>query len=201
MIEERIDDRRTRRHQATRAEILDAAIDLARVQGLAGLSMRDLAARVGMRQPSLYTYFASKNAIYDALFARSWRALEEQLRGADLPAAPRDALRAGAHLFVDFCLDEPARFQLMCQRPVPGFEPSEEAFAPAREAYEAMRLRFAHHGITDPAAVDIWTALITGLVNQQLANDPGGDRWTRIIDTVVDMFLAYAGLRTKGTPT
>ena len=199
MISTAIVDRRTRRHQATRAEILDAAIELARVQGLAALSMRDLAARVGLRQPSLYTYFASKNAIYDALFSRSWRDLETRLRGADLPAAPRDALRVGARLFVDFCLDEPARFQLMCQRPVPGFEPTEEAFAPAREAYEVMSLQFADRGITDPAAVDIWTALVTGLVNQQLANDPGGDRWTRLIDAMVDMFLAYAGPRTKGT--
>jgi AcrR family transcriptional regulator len=201
MIVTAIGDRRNRRHEATRAEILDAAIDLARVQGLAALSMRDLAARVGMRQPSLYTYFASKNAIYDALFSRSWRDLEVRLRGAELPVAARDALSVGARLFVEFCLDEPARFQLMCQRPVPGFEPTEEAFAPARDAYEVMRLQFADRGITDPAAVDIWTALITGLVNQQLANDPGGDRWTRLIDAVVDMFLAYAGPRTKGTRT
>jgi AcrR family transcriptional regulator len=201
MINTTIGDRRTRRHQATRAEILDAAMELAGRQGLAALSMRDLAARVGLRQPSLYTYFASKNAIYDALFSRSWRDFAGRLRRADLPAAPLGALRAGARLFVEFCLDEPARFQLMCQRPVPGFEPTEEAFAPAREAYEVVSLQLADRGITDPAAVDIWTALVTGLVNQQLANDPGGDRWTRLIDAMVDMFLAYAGPRTKGTRT
>lgn len=192
-------DRRSRRHEATRAEILDAAVDLARTQGLAGFSMRDLAARVDMRQPSLYTYFASKNAIYDALFARSWRALHERLRGVEPPSDPRAALRVGARQFVEFCLEEPALFQLMCQRPVPGFEPSDEAFAPAREAFASMQQQLADRGITDEAAVDIWTALVTGLVNQQLANDPGGDRWTRLIDDVVDMFVDHAGPRRRGT--
>jgi hypothetical protein len=38
--------------------------------------------------------------------------------------------------------------------------------------------------------VDLWTAVATGLVSQQLANDPGGDRWVRLIDRAVAMLLA-----------
>ena len=38
--------------------------------------------------------------------------------------------------------------------------------------------------------MDLWTALVSGLINQQLANDPGGDRWARLIDRTVDMYLA-----------
>jgi hypothetical protein len=33
--------------------------------------------------------------------------------------------------------------------------------------------------------------LITGLVSQQAANDPGGERWTGLIEESVAMFLAY----------
>ncbi len=55
-------DRRTRRREATRQEIVDAAWTLAREQGLAGLSLRELARQVGMRAPSLYSYFPSKAA-------------------------------------------------------------------------------------------------------------------------------------------
>jgi len=35
---------------------------------IAGLTLRDIATRVGMQQPSLYSHFASKQAIYDAMF-------------------------------------------------------------------------------------------------------------------------------------
>jgi hypothetical protein len=37
----------------------------------------------------------------------------------------------------------------------------------------------------------MWTALTTGLVSQQIANDPGGDRWVGLIDEAVAMFLGY----------
>ena len=52
-----------------RREILDAAWELARSEGLVSFAMRDLGAAVGMRAQSLYAYFPSKNAIYDAMFA------------------------------------------------------------------------------------------------------------------------------------
>jgi len=41
---------------------------------------------------------------------------------------------------------------------------------------------------------------MTGLVDQQISNDPGGDRWSRLVDEVVTMFLAYCG-RTEPTAT
>ena len=41
---------------------------------------------------------------------------------------------------------------------------------------------------------DIYTALIGGLVNQQLANDPGGQRWRRLIPRVICMFADDLGL-------
>jgi hypothetical protein len=34
---------------------------------------------------------------------------------------------------------------------------------------------------------------MTGLTDQQLSNDPGGDRWARLLDEAVDMFLAHLG--------
>ncbi len=68
-------DRRRLRHEATKEEILEAAWGLARTRGLTGFSLRDLAAAVRMRHQSLYTYFASKQAIYDAMFAQGMRAL------------------------------------------------------------------------------------------------------------------------------
>ena len=75
MVVETTRDRRAERRAATRAEILEAAWALARIHGLAGLSLRDVARTIGMRPPSLYWYFESKQAIYDEMFAQANRQL------------------------------------------------------------------------------------------------------------------------------
>ena len=46
--------------------------------------------------------------------------------------------------------------------------------------------------------LDMWTALVTGLVDQQVSNDPGGARWTGLIEESVAMFLAHC--RSTGGP-
>lgn len=44
-----------------------------RVARLSRITLREIAQRVGMRAPSLYSHFASKNAIYDAMFGQAGR--------------------------------------------------------------------------------------------------------------------------------
>lgn len=190
-----IRDRRAERFEATRQEILDVAWELVSDDGLAGLSMRELGARVGLRAQSLYVYFPSKYAIYDAMFAEANRELLDRRRRADLGADPVVALRHIARLFVDFCTEDMARYQLLFQRTIPGFEPSEESYALAREVLDGGRRVLAGAGVTEPADVDLYTGLISGLVAQQNANEPGGDRWTRQLDRVIDMYLAEVAPR------
>jgi hypothetical protein len=101
-----------------------------------------------------------------------------------------DQLRASAHKMFDFFTSNPARALLLFQRTIPGFEPSAESYAPAVALIQRLQTFLADHGITDPDAQDTWTALVSGLSNQQLANDPGGTRWARLIDRAVDMYLA-----------
>jgi hypothetical protein len=60
---------------------------------------------------------------------------------------------------------------------------------------ELARDRLADIGITKPELLDVWTATLAGLIQQQWANDPHGDRWRRLTDDVLDMFLAYAKRR------
>src|SRR3979409_525344 len=86
MVVEATRDRRAERREATRSEILAAAWELARTEGLAGLSLRDVARKIGMRPPSLYWYFDSKHAIYDAMFAQGYRqALDEIHNDVEIP--------------------------------------------------------------------------------------------------------------------
>jgi AcrR family transcriptional regulator len=184
-------DRRASRHAATRGEIVAAAWRLAGERGLGGWSLRDVAAAVGMRPPSLYVYFDSKHAVFDAMFAEGYAEL--LARGQALtasPAPPVELLRASAWMFFDFCVEDTARFQLLFLRTVPGFEPSAESYALARVGLEWLAETLAAAGMDAPEHVDLWTALLTGLASQQVSNDPGGDRWRRLLDPAVDMFLA-----------
>jgi AcrR family transcriptional regulator len=195
MLEETIRDRRTERRSQTRAEIIEAAWEIARKDGLVSFTLRDVARRVGMRAPSLYSYFDSKHAIYDAMFAQSSREYLEGHARLTFTGDPLTDLKIGVGFFVEFCVTDPVRYQLLFQRTIPGFEPSAESFAISAEGLEALRSRLATLGITDPEALDLLTAIGTGLTSQQISNDPGGDRWVRLVDEAVEMFFTHASRR------
>lgn len=184
-----VSSRRDVRREATRREIVDAAWELCRQHGLAGLSMRDLGDRVGMRAASLYQYVASKNEIYDAMFADGYT---DFLAAMDVPGASdvREHLGRVAHAYVDFCTADPVRYQLMFQRTIPDFVPSAASYRLAVEALDRLAADLARVGATSPRDVDLVTAVMTGLTSQQIANDPGGRRWIDLVDTAVDMLLA-----------
>jgi len=193
---EKIDWREARRRSAHDA-IVDAAWSLVREEGLAGLSLRDLARRAGISAPTVYAYFDSKNAIYDAMFGQAATEFAEAMAEPFDSDDPREVLKATARRFSQFSTNSPAHHQLLFQRTIPGFEPSPGSFKPAVRSLALLRDRLALNGITEERHLDMWTALITGLVDQQVSNDPGGDRWTRLIDETVDMFLAHC----QGTQT
>ncbi|MGD8202189.1 TetR/AcrR family transcriptional regulator [Ornithinimicrobium sp. W1679] len=190
-------DRQAERRQATRLEILDAAWELARERGLADITLRQVAERVGMRAPSLYTHFDSKHAIYDAMFGQAWTECLEVCRAAlpEIPDETRAALRVVARTFFDFAVEDVPRHQLMNLRTIPGFEPTPESYAPAVEVMDLARDIFVRHGITAQEDLDLWVALVGGLVDSQHANDPGGDRWSRLLDRAVDMYVDNLDLR------
>ena len=164
---------------------------MVRAEGLTALSLRALARAVGMEAQSLYTYFPSKHAIYDAMFAQGNRQLLDRMAAQAWPEEPRQALRLVSRLFVEFSAEDPARYQLLFQRAIPDFEPSVESYGLALEVLANGRARLSAAGLTNPAHFDLWTALVAGLSAQQLANDPGGDRWIRLIDDAVDMYADH----------
>ena len=184
-------DRRAARRRETRREIVDAAWDLVRDKGLAGIAMRDLGERVGMRAQSIYSYFESKNDIYDTMFSEAYLDFMSTMHDDRAGSEPVDldtVLRL-SHRFFDFCTSDPVRYQLLFQRTIPDFVPSEESYAVAVQALESLAAQLHAFGVTDPEAVDLFTAVLTGLTDQQISNDPGGDRWKRIVDRAVLMLL------------
>ena len=196
MLGQPIRDRRVERREATKIEILDAAWELVRAEGLAALKLRDLATKVGMQPPSLYSYFDSKHAIYDAMFLQGNLELLSRYEAMPYLDDPADSLRVSARFFVSFAVEDPARAQLMFMRTIPGFEPSANAYAVAEQIVELGRERLAAAGI-EPQWFDLWTGIISGLSFQQIANEPGTDRWVRLVDEAVAMFLDYVSETNK----
>jgi AcrR family transcriptional regulator len=182
---------REARREAARAKLLATAWEMVREDGLGALTLRQLAKRAGVTTPTVYAYFDSKNAIFDAMFGEAAEQFAQTR--TDLPdsGSPFDNMVADARRWVEFCTSDVPRYQLLFQRPIPGFEPSPESYEPAVRALELTREYLALNGVTDPRHVDMWTAVMTGLVDQQISNDPGGDRWTRLIEDVVRMLLAH----------
>lgn len=193
--EAKVDWRSARRAAAT-ADIVEVAWELAREHGLSGLSLRDLARRLGMAAPSLYSYFDSKHALYDAMFADGYRALlamDPPATGPDL----RAVLRSGCEQWVRFGMEDPVRFQLLNQRVIPGFEPTPESYALAVQAYERSARPLLDLADLTQDDLDLVSAFVGGLVNQQLANDPAGERWVRLLDEVVDLLLPRVQSKAK----
>src|SRR3954453_2021613 len=202
-------DRRQRRRLETIEEGLEHAVEIMATDGGAGLSLGEIARRMGIRPPSLYVYFPSKHALYDALFARGWRELlatvtaydDEHAQDDDFPAV----LLGYGREFVRWSVEHPAYAQLLFWRPVPGFRPSEAAYAPAVELYQRgldrlRRLQTAGVVRSDVDADDVqrdWTVLIAGIVSQQLANAPeqtfDDGRFTSALPGLVEMFAAHYG--------
>src|SRR3954451_21322007 len=107
-------DRRARRRQETIDEILAIAEDVMSEDGVNGLSLSEVARRLGVKPPSIYKYFDSLMAIYDALFERGQRTNLEVMRAAMERAEPGlDALAAGLEANCRWCLAHPATAQLL----------------------------------------------------------------------------------------
>src|SRR3954465_14239716 len=110
-------DRRQRRRLETIEEVLDVAVDLMGEQGVAGVSIGEVARRMGIRPPSLYVYFDSKNALYDGLFARGWRLLNEHMGQSRTDVLARatldEALLEVGSRFVRWSVENPAYSQLL----------------------------------------------------------------------------------------
>lgn len=207
-------DRRQRRRQETIAEVLDIAAEIMAEQGVAGLSVGEVARRMGIRPPSLYGYFPSKHALYDALFARGARMVLDHVRAdaesVNIDGRPLEAvLLRDAEEFVGWSIKHPAYTQLLFWRPVPGFTPSAEAYAPAIELIELTSARFTtlrQRGLIR-ADVDIddvrrdWTVLISGVISQQMSNAPDEPlavgRFTAALPGLAAMFARHYGTGTQ----
>lgn len=167
-------------------------------EGAAALNVREVARLVGMRQQSLTYYFPTKLELLDALFADGFTDLRTALDEVPTAADPIDDVVAVAGAVVDYCVRQPARYQLMLQRSVPGFTPSQASMCITADVLGVLTDRLTAAGIIERTDVALVRALISGAAAEQIANDPAGreyvDQVSRGIRAVVAASADAAGI-------
>ena len=195
-------ERRQRNRQEVIANALQVARELIRENGVSALSFNEIARRLGMKPPSLYAYFPSKMAVYDALFRLGMeifgnRMQESRARGGTVA----DQLRGSIATYMGFATENPDLYQLLFERPIPGFQPSEESMAVSSATLSEARESFGQFlqdsdlAIDVPleTAYDLAIAIMHGLTAQHMANNPdlpvGEGRYGSLVEYGAQMFL------------
>lgn len=134
--------RREKQRLATAAEIKRVAREQMAETGAAGLSLRAIAAAMGMAAPALYRYFANRDALVTALIVDAFDALGAAIGEATAgdPAAPAaERMLAGLRAYRAWALVYPAEFALLFGTPIPGYVAPRAVTVPAaRRAFKAL---------------------------------------------------------------
>ncbi|MBA5847431.1 TetR/AcrR family transcriptional regulator [Gordonia amicalis] len=196
--------RRSDRRQTTIDEAIGHARDIVAEQGAGAVSISEIARRMQMRPPSLYKYFPSLNALYDSLFEAGNVELTRYVDDARIGHEPGlDRLLEQSRAIVRWSMTEPGLAALLFWRPVPGFEPSDAAFAPARalvdQAREDLATAVARGELSAAAdsedALRLLTSVVSGIGSQQISNEPGATyetgAYTRLLDDALQMWVRH----------
>lgn len=195
-------DRRALRRLQTIEEILGLAEAVMTEHGVSGLSLSEVARRLGVQPPSLYKYFPSLGAVYEALFLLGQQRHLAAMRAAMEGRSGLDALHRGLDAGGRWALEHRALAQLLFWRPVPSFEPSPEGLvvstemiavqrAALREAVTAGELGAA---ADSDEAIHLLSTLIAGVIGQAMANEPGvpwgSGRFSPVFPRLMALFAA-----------
>jgi len=199
-------ERRQRNRQEMMTAIIDAARAVMREEGVAALNMHEVARRVGLRAPSLYEYFPGKMALYDAVYRfgiRLYAAGREQLAPITTHSASFwEHARGELEHSMTFAQENPELYQLVFERPVPGFVPQPESLEEGaqmlansdqilKQALEQGNLAL---GLPPEQARDLFIAMMHGLTALHRANEPeqpmGNGRFGSLIEGALALFQA-----------
>ncbi|MCM2387646.1 TetR/AcrR family transcriptional regulator [Streptomyces albipurpureus] len=205
--------RRDRLRAETLDEIKTVSLSQLREVGAAQLSLRAVAAALGMSPAGLYRYFDSRDALLTALITDAFDRLAdavERARDADPAADVADRLFAALAAYRRWAVEHPQEFGLIYGTPVPGYAAPPDgptsvatrrvggAFAPLFvEAWQQGRLRQPDEIAPDPALARYAAELHPGLPPAVAAAVLGV--WTRLHGLVV--FEAFGHLRWLGHDT
>jgi AcrR family transcriptional regulator len=113
---------------AQRRVVLDAASSILQTHGPDALTMRRIAGDVGCSTSVLYTMFGGKAGVAEALWLEGFERLRLALAAVE-EDDPLGRLAAMGRAYRTNALANPAYYSVMFARPIPGFEPSPQAYS------------------------------------------------------------------------
>lgn len=171
--------RREQEKESLRRTILDAAGALFLEHGYEGLSMRQVAERIGYSATTIYRYYADKDDLLFAIVHEGFLRFGEQLsKAARSTDDPRGRLAALGHAYIEFGLKNPVYYRLMfMQRFDFLFEsraqqkaPMIDSFGVLRQSVEqAMKAGVIKEGDPETTSTVIW-AVVHGITSLAIAD-------------------------------
>lgn len=168
---------RVRFREMMRSEILTAARTILQNGGFPALSMRTLAEAVGVRAPTLYDYFASKEDVLNALFLEAVGIAADYFRERTADAAPGvDRIVQMGLAYREFAIQHPTLFQLVFDRIDSSYVPGPEQAEAGKRLFDvlhaevetALSLGEIAPGNSEAIAITLW-GIVHGLSTLQLS--------------------------------
>lgn len=170
--------RREQEKDDLRRSILDAAGALFLEHGYEGVSMRQIAERIGYSATTIYRYYEDKDDLLFAIVREGFLRFGRQLaKAAQSSEDPRASLAALGHAYIEFGLRNPIYYRLMfMQRFDFLFESRREEKAPMIDSFgvlrqaveEAMRSGVLRQGDPETTSTVIW-AVVHGITSLAIA--------------------------------
>jgi AcrR family transcriptional regulator len=131
--------RRQYHHGNLRHALIDEALATIRKEGVAGLTLREIGARLGVSRTALYRHFADKRALLTAVATEGFRTLRQQLVAAweDGGRSPA-AFKSMGVAYVRFAVANPAYYRVMFGGFVGADARPPELTAEAQGAFQAL---------------------------------------------------------------
>ena len=131
--------RRAYHHGNLRRALLDEALATIRAEGVDGLTLREIGARLGVSRTALYRHFADKGALLTAVATEGFRTLREQLVAAwDEGGGGRAAFESMGVAYVRFAVANPSHYRVMFGGFVNESAPEPALIAEGHGAFQAL---------------------------------------------------------------
>jgi AcrR family transcriptional regulator len=126
-------------HGNLRRALLDEALATIRAEGVEGLTLREIGARVGVSRTALYRHFADKRALLAAVATEGFRTLRQQLVTAwEEGGRGRAAFESMGIAYVRFAVANPSHYRVMFGGFVDPKASERELAAEAAGAFQAL---------------------------------------------------------------